>query len=722
MDCADCALKIEKGVSQLKGAKNVRVDFITGKLQLEGDVSDEKVRERIVALGYQMQQKGTAPAPVGGVTFLNYLLARRETRLALIGGGGTLTAILLNLIGVPQLITDILLIVSMCVAGYPIAKSGLSTLIINRDFNINLLMSIAGVGAVIIGETSEAATMIFLFAIAEAIEGYTTDRARDSLRSLTALSPAEAIRINGDAEERVATSDLKVGDVILVRGGDRIAMDGEIVAGASEIDQAPITGESMPVHKSVNEKVFAGTMNGSGTLQIRVTHLAHDNTLSRIIKLVEETQSARAPSQRAIDEFARYYTPAMVVLAIFVASLPPIFFAQPFFDTASDHGWLYRALALLVIACPCALVISAPVTVISAMTNAARRGVLIKGGAHLESLGRVKVFAFDKTGTLTRGEAVVTAHRSIDCETGGACAACDDVLALAAALEKRSAHPLAQSVIVAAESRGVGGIYNPAENVQTFGGRGLKGYVNGKLATLGNHQWFEDEHPHSDVVCSWIDEAESRGETTMLLCDGDRVRGYIAVSDAVRDDSREVIAQLRSLGNATIMLTGDNATVAKNIGDKVGVDAIRSDLLPQDKSDAVKMLKTQHGAVAMVGDGVNDAPALANATVGIAMGGAGTDVALESADIALMADDLSKLPFAIGLSRATRAVIRQNLALSLGVIALLIAASVTGFVGLGVAILFHEGSTLAVVGNALRLLAFREGKMQNQIKAATSEY
>ena len=706
MDCADCALKIEKGVSQLDGAKNVRVDFITGKLQMEGDVADEKVRERIVALGYQMQQEGNAPARVGGVTFLNYLMDRHETRLALVGGGGTLTAILLNLMGVPQLITDVLLIASMCVAGYPIAKSGLSTLIINRDFNINLLMSIAAVGAVIIGEVSEAATMIFLFAIAEAIEGYTTDRARDSLRSLTELSPAEAIRLNGDIEERVATSDLKLGDVILVRGGDRIAMDGEIVAGASEIDQAPITGESMPVHKSVNEKVFAGTMNGSGTLQIRVTHLAQDNTLSRIIKLVEETQSARAPSQRAIDEFARYYTPAMVVLAIFVASLPPIFFAQPFFDTASDHGWLYRALALLVIACPCALVISAPVTVISAMTNAARRGVLIKGGAHLESLGRVKVFAFDKTGTLTRGEAVVTAHRSIDCETGGACAACDDVLALAAALEKRSAHPLAQSVIAAAESRGVGEVYNPATDVQTFGGRGLKGYVNGKLATLGRHQWFDDEHPHSDVLCSWIDEAEARGETTMLLCDGDRVRGYIAVSDAVRDDSKEVIAQLRSLGNATIMLTGDNAAVAKNIGDKVGVDAIRSDLLPQDKSDAVKMLKTQHGAVAMVGDGINDTPALAAATVGISFGGAASAQAIETADVVLMGNDLRQLPFAVRLSRFARNLIMSNITISIGTKLLFAVLALSGFATLWMAVLADMGVSLLVTMNGMRAVRF----------------
>ncbi|MBI5054221.1 MAG: heavy metal translocating P-type ATPase [Chloroflexi bacterium] len=706
MDCADCALKIEKGVSQLDGAKNVRVDFITGKLQIEGDVSDKKVRERIVALGYAVQQKENVPARVGGVTFLNYLLARHETRLALIGGGGTLIAILLNLIGAPSLITDILLIAAMCVAGYPIAKSGLSTLIINRDFNINLLMSIAAVGAVIIGETSEAATMIFLFAIAEAIEGYTTDRARDSLRSLTELSPAEAIRIDGDAEERVATSDLKLGDVILVRGGDRIAMDGVIVAGASEIDQAPITGESMPVHKTTGEKVFAGTMNGSGTLQIRVTHLAQDNTLSRIIKLVEETQSARAPSQRAIDEFARYYTPSMVVLAILVASLPPIFFAQPFFDTASEHGWLYRALAMLVIACPCALVISAPVTVISAMTNAARRGVLIKGGAHLESLGRVKVFAFDKTGTLTRGEAVVTAHRSIDCETGGACAACDDVLALAAALEKRSAHPLAQSVIVAAESRGVGGTYNPAIDVQTFGGRGLKGYVNGKLATLGHHQWFDDEHPHSDVLCSWIDEAEARGETTMLLCDGDRVRGYIAVSDAVRDDSKEVIAQLRSLGNATIMLTGDNATVAKNIGDKVGVDAIRSDLLPQDKSDAVKMLKTQHGAVAMVGDGINDTPALAAATVGISFGGAASAQAIETADVVLMGNDLRQLPFAVRLSRFARSLIMSNITISIGTKLLFAVLALFGFASLWMAVLADMGVSLLVTLNGMRAVKF----------------
>ena len=720
MDCVDCARKIEKGVRQLSGAQDVRVDFATARLRVAGDVLPDSVRERVEALGYHLVesrngQEGTTPAgrQPGVAGFGQYLLSRLETRLALIGGGVILLAFLLgstHIVG--GTVQDALFVAALALAGYPVVRSGLSNLLINHDFNINLLMTIAAVGAVFIGETTEAATMIFLFAIAEALEGYTTDRARDSLRQLMELAPAQAIRLSAGREETVAVDALRVGDVILVKPGERIPMDGVITAGSSDVNQAPITGESLPVRKVAGDEVFAGTVNGGGALEVRVTHLAQDNTLSRIIRLVEEAQAVRAPSQRFIDQFARVYTPAMVALAALVAVLPPLLFQAPFLDTPDGHGWLYRALALLVIACPCALVISAPVTMISAITAAARRGVLVKGGAYLEALGQVKVFAFDKTGTLTRGAPAVTAYRSVDCETGGECVLCDDVLALASALERRSAHPIARSVVAAAEQRGLAAVYAPAEDVAMHAGSGVQGRVNGKLATLGNHGLFDAGHPHHEQLCEWVESAEADGQTTMLVCDGDRVRGYIAVADEVREDSRRATADLRALGLETVMLTGDNASVAQAVGRSVGVDDVRAGLMPKDKLDAIEEMETRRGGVAMVGDGVNDTPALAAATVGVAMGGAGSAQALETADVALMADSLHELPFAVRLSRFTRRLIVENVTISIGVKLAFMLLALAGLASLWMAVLADMGVSLLVTLNGMRPLAFEARRNQ----------
>lgn len=719
MDCAHCAQEVETGVRRLEGVESVQVDFASGKMTLIGEVPFETLRTRIEALGKTIDAPTAAPQPTrrGGVIgFWDYLLRRVETRLALVGGGLIVVTLIGALLFQPaSAMTAWLYTIAMLIALYPIARSGFNALRINREFNINLLMTIAAVGAIAIGEYLEGATVIFLFAIGEALEGYTADRARDSLRSLMELAPAQATRIfhAGELlpvynEETVPVEQLAVDDVILVRPGDRVAMDGTVIQGSSAVNQAPITGESIPVHKEPGEEVFAGSINGDGVLQVRLTHLAADNTLNRIIQMVEEAQSVRAPSQRLIDRFAHYYTPAVTGVALLVALIPPLLFGQPFYDAPGEaHGWLYRALTLLVIACPCALVISTPVTIISAITAAARRGVLIKGGAHLEALGTVRAVAFDKTGTLTYGRPIVTQMRSVDCATGMACGDCDDVLALAAAVERQSTHPLAQAVTSAAQTRGLAQMYAPAQAVTALTGRGVQGVVEGKQVTVGSHRLFDSDYPHSTDLCRLVNAAEADGQTAMLLSDGDRVRGFIAVADEVRDDSQPVMAQLKALEMRTVMLTGDNRVVAAAVAAQVGVDEYRAELMPQDKVEAVRGLLAQYQQVAMVGDGINDTPALAAATVGVAMGGAGSVQAMETADIALMADDLKQLPFAIDLSRFARRLIKANITLSLVLKLAFVLLALTGVASLWLAVLADVGMSLVVTLNGMRPLRFR---------------
>ena len=712
MDCADCVMTIERGVRKLDGVESVEVNLATTKMVVEGQVAEDVIRQRVEKLGYSLKQPELRTPENQKAKFfpgfIKYLFSSRENRLALVGGGLILVGFLLRLLGIPEIWTNPLQIVALALAGYPIARSAINNLIINRGFSINFLMTAAAIGAVIIGEIPEAASLIFLFVIAEALEGYTADRARGSLRDLAALAPAQALLMGADGSERIVPVELlKMGDRILVKAGGRIPMDGKILSGSSGINQAPITGESMPVEKTTGDEVFAGTVNGSGTLEIEVTHLVQDNTLARIIHLVEEAQSVRAPAQRFIDQFAKYYTPAMMALALLVAVLPPLLMGEPFLNLADGtRGWLYRGLAMLVIGCPCALVISTPVTIVSAITAAARRGVLIKGGVHLEALQRIRAVAFDKTGTLTLGQPVVAQARSMTCDCDDTCAECDDLLALAASIERRSSHPLAQAVVNAAEKRGLAERYPPAEMVVAIAGRGLQGEVNGKTATIGNHRLFDESHPHSDQLCEWVDSAEALGQTTMLVCDGDKVRGYLAVADELRPESREVIADLKALGKDVAMLTGDNPRAANSVSQVLGVDNVQAGLLPEGKVEAVKQLRSQVGEVVMVGDGINDAPALAAATVGIAMGGASSAQAMETADVVLMASDLRQLPYAFRLSGFTRSIMVQNIAFSLVTKAIFILLALAGLTTMWMAVLADMGVSLLVTFNGMRPLRF----------------
>ncbi len=727
MDCADCALKIEKGVRLLEGVDSARVDFATGLLHVEGQAERQAVQRRVEALGYALEDKPAAgdekkgkDAPIGALRgFWAYLLARAETRLALAGGGLLLLSLLAQALGLAPTAVRAVQITALVVAGYPIARGALAALWINRDFSINLLMMIAAIGAVIIGETAESATLIFLFAISEALEGYTADRARRVLGEMTDLAPTSAVRLSASGEEVVPVGSLRIGDEILVRAGERIPMDGVIQSGSSAVNQAPITGESLPVEKTPGDAVFAGTVNGGGALAVRVTRRVEDTTIQRIIRLIEQAQSVRAPTQRFIDRFAQIYTPLMVLLAVLIAAIPTLFFGQPFWNTSDGVGWLYRALALLVIACPCALVISAPVTIISAITAGARQGVLFKGGAFLEALSGIQVFAFDKTGTLTNGRPVVTAFRAVDCpETApaqqeactadGDCVYCGDVLALASALERRSAHPLAGSVVSAAAQLGLAERYAPALDVVALAGSGLQGTVNGKRATVGSHPLFEREHPHQEALCDWVQAAENQGNTTMLVCDGDRVRGFIALADTVRDSSRETIASLHALGRQTAILTGDNPAAAGAIAGQLGIDHVRAGLLPEEKVEAVRDLGRSYGKVAMVGDGINDTPALAASSLGIAMGGAGSAQAMETADVVLLGGDLRQLPFAVRLSRFARRLIRQNVIISLATKLAFILLAMAGLTSLWLAVIADVGVSLVVTLNGLRANRFEQ--------------
>jgi len=563
--------------------------------------------------------------------------------------------------------------------------------------DMNLLMAIAVAGAVAIREWPEGATVIFLFALAETLEDFSLDRARAAIRKLLELAPSEAslkrIGATGLASEvRLPVGKVQVDDIMIVRPGEKIPLDGKIVSGSSAVNQAPITGESMPVDRSVGDLVFAGTLNGQGALEVQVTRLVQDSTLARIIRLVEVAQEQRAPSQRFVDHFARYYTPAVLLGALLVMSVPPLLFAASFGD------WFYRALVLLVIACPCALVISTPVAIVCGLTNAARNGVLIKGGVHLEQAGWLQAIAFDKTGTLTKGTPEVTEVVPFAGHTEG------DVLGVTAALESRSEHPLAQAVLRAAETASL----KPptVEGFQAIAGKGARGQVNGRTYTLGSLRLFQELQLIAGSAEETVQRLQDEGKTTIMLGTDGHVCGVIAVADQVRPEAPEVVAHLRRhCVERTVMLTGDNDGTARAIARRVGLDDFRAQLLPEDKVAAVRELLSQHGAVAMVGDGVNDAPALAAATIGIAMGTAGSDTALETADIALMADDLTRLPFAIHLSRRTLRIVQFNLAFSLGIKALFLALALVGHATLWMAVAADMGASLLVIANGLRLLS-----------------
>ena len=713
LDCMDCASGLEASIANLESVKEAKLNYFEGTLTICGDIDDDQLHKMINKMGYGVDEGDSsviAPEdePNALFGFWRYIIQQIETQFALFAAVVVGLSLLFNALGLPSWLVIGMQIGALALAGWPIAKNGIMNLWFNHTFNINFLMTVAGIGAVVIGEYAEAAALILLFDLAEALEGFTNARARRALSGLTSLTPSHALRLEDGHESLVSVEELSIGDHIMVRPGERIPIDGVIIEGKSDINQAPVTGESIPVWKEPGEDVFSGTVNGNGRLIVNVTKLVGDSTLHRIIEMVTEAQSRQSRSQKFIDKFAKYYTPAMVILAILLASIPPLFFGEPFFNLPDGtHGWLHRALVLLVISCPCALVISTPVTMVASLAKAVKEGVLFKGGIFVESLSRIKAFAFDKTGTLTKGEPQVVDCRDLGCQGDEACEACDDLVALAYALERYSTHPLAQAIAEEAEWRGVMDAYPPAENLTTRGGLGLEGDINGYHMTIGNLRLFEEEHHIPSIVHEWVDEAESNGKTAMLLCDGEKVRGFIAVADAARPESNRVIEALSELGKHTIMLTGDNTTVAMSVSGKVGIEEVRANLLPGDKQAAVKKLHKEFGSVAMVGDGINDAPALASADLGIAMGGSGSDQALETADIVLMADDMSKLPFAIKLSSFANRLVKENIVFSLGSKLLVAVIALLGYAPLWLAVLADMGVSLLVTLNGLRAMRFK---------------
>ncbi len=710
MDCAGCAREVENAVGRLDGVRYAHVDFLSNTLQVIGDVEFGRLRKQVEAVGKTIavdqetrdeQADGLKRAGVLG--FWDFLVLRPASRLALAGGALLLIAIAADALRLlPVDIGNLLYVAAMLVAMKPIAESGINALRVNREFNINFLMTVAALGALFLGEYLEAATVIFLFAIGEALEGYTADRARDSLRSLIALKPPTAHRIVGDQTEVVPVEELQVGDFVRVLPGERIPMDGLVTAGHSAVDQAHITGESLPLAKAPGAEAFAGSINGAAVLELRVSRASEDSTLSRIIEMLQQAQSRRAPSHRLIDRFAHYYTPAVALAALALAFIPPLFFGGSFWSAAEGTGWFYRALAMLVIACPCALVISTPVTVISAITAAARHGVLIKGGAPLETLAGSKVIAFDKTGTLTRGVLSVEATYTDNCDGGPDCLPCSELIGLAASVEAQSAHPFAGAILAMAAEGDVS--YARATGVETLVGQGMRGNVKGQRVTIGSHSYFDDEFGHSANLCGLAASIEQAGKSAVMVHDGEEVRGLIALADEAREESAQVVAELDKMGIESVMLSGDNKHVTERIAEQVGVDRFYGELLPEDKVTAVEKLVTRHDNVAMVGDGINDAPALARASVGIAMGGTGSAQAMETADVVLLAQGLRQLPRTIKRARFARQLIRENISLAIGLKAVFLLLAATGNVTMLAAVFADMGMSLAVTLNGMRAL------------------
>ncbi len=734
LDCADCARAIERSVAQLQGVDAARVNYMAGRLTVAGAVPAEAVASQVRALGYGIRQtepnttlqRTTIGLGVRG--FVAFLLQRQTTALAL----AALIAIVPAAVArelwplftgqdVAGWWPEALGLLALGLAGWPIARSAWTALATTHEITINVLMTIAAIGAVIIGATTEAGLVMTLFAIGEALEGYTGERARAAIQDLVSTAPAEATLLERDAEgpvreRRVPVTALRVGDVIVARPGERVAMDGRVGAGESAVNQAPITGESLPIAKAPGDEVFAGTLNGEGALEIIVTRLADDSTLARIVHMVAEAESRKAPAQRFVDRFAQVYTPLVVVVAGAVAAVPPLFFGQPFWNPdPQTQGWLYRALELLVVACPCALVVSTPVTLISAIANGARHGLLIKGGAQLETLAGVRAIAFDKTGTLTVGQPRLTRVRALACTDPAAsaaavCAPCQDLLAMVSAVERRSEHPVARAVVYGATAQALDARYPVAESVTALAGRGVSGAVDGRPVLVGSHAFFDRDVPHNGTHCAEIAAAARQGETSLLVRVGDDYAGYLCVADGLRDSSRTALDGLRQEGIAhLVMLTGDSAGAAQQIASTLGIDEVHAELLPHDKAEAVRAVRRAHGPVAMVGDGINDAVALATADVGIALG-VGAAQANEVAGVTLMSGDLRRLPDALALAKAALRSVRANVIFSIAVKVLVFGLVLLGYGTMWLAVLADVGTTLIVTLNGMRLLRWERSQ------------
>ena len=689
--CADCAVTIEKTIAKVNGVEQVKANFTSGKVKVGYDSSRvghgdlvktvEKIGYRVNSKAHKnIEKKSIWADPEFQITIVAGLLLGAGLVFKFLISDATLFSGLNRTFS----ISTLLFLTSIFFGAYYFSREGWAA-IKHLRFNMNFLMSVAIIGAIIIEEYLEAASLAFLFSLAELLESYAVERARNSMRELMRLTPDLARTKRNGEEISVSVDQLNIDDLVAIRPGERVTVDGMISAGASSVDQSPITGESVPVRKEVGEQVFAGSINIEGYLEVRVTETSENTMVARIIHLVQDAEAQKAPTEKFVEKFAKIYTPVVVMLAIGVAIVPPLFFE------ASFNQWFIKALTLLVIACPCALVISTPVSVVSALTSASRNGVLIKGGIYLEEFSKVKVIAFDKTGTLTKGKLEVTDIIPLNGLVK------DDLLEVAAALESRSEHPIAKAIIATANGVNL----QEVQDFESIPGKGVIGRLNGKKYYIGQPDLFKGK---IDLPAEELQALQQQGKTTMLVGTESDFIGIIGLSDQLRENAKEVVSTLHAAGKRVVMITGDNQETAKTIANNLGITHFHASLLPEDKLNEIKHLEQQHGKVAMVGDGINDSPALAAASVGIAMGAAGTDTALETADIALMSDDLSKLPYLVKLSEKSRSVIKENVLASILIKFSLAIGVFPGMVSLVIAVLVGDmGASLGVTSNAMRL-------------------
>lgn len=687
LSCANCAAKFEKNVKEIPTVEACQLNFGAAKLTVVGKVTIDQLEAAGAFDGIKVtkaEERAEKAMP---------FYQRKENILA----GISLLFIFISLIysmngKEGSFLSNMLYFFAIMIGGISIFKTGLRNLM-QFEFDMKTLMTIAIIGAAIIGEWQEAAIVVFLFAVSEALEAYSMNKARQSIERLMEIAPPVALvkRAHGshDHEVEVPTEEVMIGDILIVKPGQKIAMDGVVVSGSSAVNQAAITGESIPVKKEIGDEVFAGTLNEEGAVEVKVTKRAADTTIAKIIHLVEEAQAEKAPSQKFVDQFAKYYTPLIMLAALLVAVIPPVF-------TGDWQHWIYQGLAVLVVGCPCALVISTPVAIVTAIGNAAKQGVLIKGGVYLEELARTKAVAFDKTGTLTKGKPEVTDSKIVSNMTE------KEFLRLVGTVEKNSQHPLAGAILAKVQDLQVS-LAEPV-NFQSVTGKGAYAVVDGIKVSVGSIEWIETEVLLDPDVKQYAEQLARQGKSVIAAATEQQLLGIIAVADQLRSDSKEVVSNLTMTGIKTMMLTGDAALTASAVAEKLQLTETRASLLPADKLAAIKEFQQRYGSVAMVGDGVNDAPALAAASIGIAMGGAGTDAALETADIVLMGDNVEKIPSIIRLSKKTLSIIKQNIAFALGLKAIALLLVIPGWLTLWIAIFADMGATLLVVLNSLRLM------------------
>lgn len=693
LDCEHDAAALRRALEPIPGVDTVEVRPLSGSVTLYFDPEKtevESLRQRLTEAGFPPREVAAPEGPPPPWRNAKVIASVASGVLLLAGWIG-------SLLGAPGAVVISVYVVAMAVGGYYFGREALEDLVFEREVGIELLMSVAAVVAAVMGQPGEGAMLVFLYSISEAAEGYTADKTRSAIRALMKLAPRTALVRRDGADVEIPVEELSPGDIFLVRPGQSVATDGVVETGSSALNEAPVTGESMPVEKQAGDQVLAGTINGQGALEVRATKTFAENTLSRIIRMVEEAQERKGRSHRFVERFGRRYSPAVLAIGVLVALGPPLFTA------AAWTEWITRATVFVVAAAPCALAISIPITLVAALGTGARKGVLIKGGVHLEELARVRVVALDKTGTLTRGEPELTDVVVLP-SAPEAFRQEGTLLAAGAGIERWSEHPLARAIVRGAEQRGI----RPAAATEfrSHTAAGAEALVEGRRVFVGSPALFRDDlEALTSAAHAEVQRLQEQGKTVVLLGERGRAWAVLALRDNLREDARPAVAALRAVGiERIVMLTGDNERTAQAIAHEAGIDEIHAELKPEDKAAKIRELQARYGHVLMVGDGVNDAPALAEAAVGVAMGAAGTDVALETADVALMADDLQKLVYAIGLARRNAGIVRQNLALSAVVITALVIGAVAGVLTLPIAVVGHELSEFAVIANGLRIL------------------